>query len=154
MFQALKEFLGQPTGGATTESDSQHHAVELATAALFVAVMRSDFEILFEEQRQVLHAVEEVLHLSRDEAEELVEMAEAAVDVSVSIFDFTQEIHRTFAPEQKVEVLEGLWRIAFADGTLSHMEEHLLRKVKGLLHVPQKDYIAAKQRARAAVTEA
>jgi uncharacterized tellurite resistance protein B-like protein len=152
MFQALKDFFGQRTGGATSESEAQRHAVELATAALFVELMRSDFEILFEEQRQVLHAVEEVLHLSRDEAEELVEMAEAAVDESVSIFDFTQEIHKTFTPEQKVEVLEGLWRIAFADGTLSHLEEHLLRKVKGLLHVPQKDYIAAKQRARAAVT--
>lgn len=154
MFRALKDFFGQRTGGAPNQDAAQRHAVELATAALFVELMRSDFEILFEEQRQVLKAVERVLHLSRDEAEELVEMAEAAVDESVSIFDFTQEIHKTFTPEQKVEVLEGLWRIAFADGTLSHMEEHLLRKVKGLLHVPQKDYIAAKQRARAAVTEA
>jgi uncharacterized tellurite resistance protein B-like protein len=151
VLRALRTLL--QTGKAEVprlEQDPQH-AVRLATAALFVELMRSDFEILFAEQRQVLRSVERTLDLTRDEAEELLEMAETAVDDSVSLYDFTQEIHGAFTLEQKVAVLEGLWRIAFADGSLSHLEEHMLRKVKGLLHIGQKDYIAAKQRAREAV---
>lgn len=152
MFQALRHLLQTGTTEAARLDTDPQHAVRLATAVLFVELMRSDFEIFFAEQRQVLRSVERVLHLSRDEAEELLEMAEAAADESVSIFEFTQEIHNAFTPAQKVEVMEGLWRIAFADGSLSHMEDHMLRKIKGLLHIPQKDYIAAKQRAREAVT--
>lgn len=148
MFRSLKQFLQRGAGGAP--QDGETRAVHLATASLFLELMRSDFEILFSEQRQVLRSVERVLELNRDEAEELVHLAEQQVEETVSLYEFTAQIHGAFTSEQKVQVIENLWRIAFADGSLSHLEEHMMRKVKGLLHVPQKDYIAAKKRAREA----
>jgi uncharacterized tellurite resistance protein B-like protein len=48
-----------------------------------------------------------------------------------------------------VEIIERLWQIAFADNHLDKHEEHLVRKVADLLHVPHRDFIAAKKRARA-----
>ncbi len=42
-----------------------------------------------------------------------------------------------------------MWRVAYADAELSAHELHLMRKVAGLLHVPDSAYIAAKMRAKA-----
>ncbi|MFN9185138.1 MAG: TerB family tellurite resistance protein [Betaproteobacteria bacterium] len=42
-----------------------------------------------------------------------------------------------------------MWRVAYADAELSAHELHLMRKVAGLLHVPDSACIAAKMRAKA-----
>src|SRR5690606_18420738 len=42
------------------------------------------------------------------------------------------------------------WQVAFADGQLSHLENHLMLKLGDLLYIPRGDFVAAKQRARAA----
>jgi uncharacterized tellurite resistance protein B-like protein len=41
-----------------------------------------------------------------------------------------------------------MWRVAYADAELSAHELHLMRKIAGLLHVPEDAYIAAKLRAK------
>jgi uncharacterized tellurite resistance protein B-like protein len=46
-------------------------------------------------------------------------------------------------------VVELLWLVAFADADKHAHEEHLVRKIAGLLHVPHPDFIDAKIKARA-----
>ena len=53
-----------------------------------------------------------------------------------------------FTPDQKKRVVELLWLVAFADSEKHAHEEHLVRKIAGLLHVPHPDFIDAKIRAR------
>jgi len=47
-------------------------------------------------------------------------------------------------------VIELMWAAAYADGELSAHEQHVMRKIAGLLYVPDSTYIAAKMRAKAA----
>ena len=47
-----------------------------------------------------------------------------------------------------MQVVERLWRIAYADEHVDRLEEHLVRKIANLLHVSHRDYIAAKLAAR------
>ncbi len=70
------------------------------------------------------------------------------MDSSVELFQFTRLIDDAFTPEQKVQVVERLWRIAYADEQVDRLEEHLVRKIANLLHVSHRDYIAAKLAAR------
>ena len=49
---------------------------------------------------------------------------------------------------EKKEVVELLWRIAFADSRIEPHEEYQVRKIANLLHVPHADFIDAKRRAR------
>jgi uncharacterized tellurite resistance protein B-like protein len=132
----------------TSDPTGETDPVQLATAALFIQVMHSDFHADDNEHRAVRGSLQEILGLSPDEAEELMELAASHAEESVSLYEFTQPIHQSLTPQQKVDVMEGLWRVVFADGHLAAGENHIMRKIKGLLHVPQKDYIAAKQRAR------
>ena len=116
-------------------------AVRLATAALLIEVTRADFHVEQSERRAVMSAVKQLFGLSREETDELVALAEEEVDSSVSLFQFTQLVDREFSQEQKAQVIEMMWRVAFADHNKDHHEEYLVRKVADLLHVPHAIFV-------------
>ena len=74
-------------------------------------------------------------------------LAEAERTASTDYFQFTSLINGAYSPEQKIRLIELLWRIAYANESLHRYEEHLVRKVADLLHVPHSAFIAAKHRA-------
>ncbi|MFO0273438.1 MAG: TerB family tellurite resistance protein, partial [Betaproteobacteria bacterium] len=63
-------------------------------------------------------------------------------------YQFTSLINQRFSQPQKERMIELMWQVAYADAALSAHELHLMRKVAGLLHVPDSAYIAAKMRAK------
>ena len=46
--------------------------------------------------------------------------------------------------EERVQLVEQLWRIAYADGVIDKYEEAAIRKASELLYVPHSDFIRAK----------
>jgi uncharacterized tellurite resistance protein B-like protein len=149
MISAIRSFFEQkilsPEEAAGAGPD---RSVHLATAALLVEMTRSDFDVHPEERKAVEAAMTELLHLPPEEAAEVLLLAEQQVDDAVSLYEFTSLVHDRFSPQRKLEVVEHLWRVAFADGRLADHELHMMRKVQRLLHIPRKDFVAAKQRAR------
>ena len=123
------------------------HRIEVATAALLVEVMRLD-GASEAERDAVLAAIERTFGLARDEAAALVALADAEVRESVGYYQFTSLINRHYAAAEKARVVELMWRVAYADETLSAHEQHVIRKLADLLHVGHGDYIAAKLRAK------
>jgi uncharacterized tellurite resistance protein B-like protein len=151
MIRAIQRFFNARIASRAGQADADsEHALHLATAALFIEVMRADFAVKEEERAMVVEAVREALALSPEETAELVQLAEEEARQSVSLFEFTRLVDRGFSPDQKKEVVELLWRIALADSHLEMHEEYTVRKIAGLLHVPHQDFIEAKRRARQA----
>jgi uncharacterized tellurite resistance protein B-like protein len=102
------------------------------------------------EERTVMRtAVQGTFGLSREEAEELVDLAEQASRSAGSLYEFTSLVDRELAAEQKKRLVELLWLVAFADAEKDPHEEQIVRRIAGLLHVPHPDFIDAKIRARA-----
>jgi uncharacterized tellurite resistance protein B-like protein len=116
-------------------------ALRLATAALLIEVTRADFHVDQAERRAVVDSVQRLFGLDRQETDELVALAEEEVDGAVSLFQFTQLVDREFSQEQKAQVIEMMWRVAFADLNKDRHEEYLVRKVADLLHVPHTTFI-------------
>jgi uncharacterized tellurite resistance protein B-like protein len=125
--------------------------LQLATAVLLVEVMRADAEFDPAERAAVLSALRDKFKLSDDEAARLVELAHQTAQGSSDFFQFTSKINETFDMEDKVRMVEHLWRVAYADGVLTAHENHLMRRVSDLLHVPHGAYINAKMRAKQAL---
>ncbi|MCB1057425.1 MAG: TerB family tellurite resistance protein [Acidobacteria bacterium] len=146
LLSALRNLLDPSSNPGELPGDVD--PVQLATAALFVEVMRSDFDEAPAERQVVESALARLLALDAAGVSELLAVAEDAARESVSLFEFTHPIHQNLSPEQKVEIIEGLWRVVFADGRMDAHEDHMMSKIRGLLHIPQEDYVAAKQRAR------
>ena len=94
-------------------------------------------------------AVQSTFGLARDEADELVRLGGQASRGAASLYEFTSLVDRELPFDDKKRLVELLWLVAFADAEKDAQEEHVVRQVAGLLHVPHPDFIDAKIRARA-----
>ncbi len=149
MLEQLRRLLEgrlRPALEAPERADEQ--ALRLAAAALLVEVARADYDVDPGELETVEDAVREAFGLDAESAEALVAMARAEAEDAVSLYQFTSEINRRFDPAAKRRLVELLWRVAFADGRLDRYEEHLIRRIADLLHLPHRDFIRAKLRAQ------
>lgn len=149
MLQAIRRFFDTQVN-SPQPGTRPGHTIELATAALLVEVSRIDSEATPQERDVVERAIRDKFGLSADEAAELIRLADAEVSQATDYFQFTSLVNRFFSAEQKQRVIELMWRVAYADADLSAHENHLMRRIADLLHVPHGDYIAAKMRAREA----
>jgi len=149
MLELIKQFYEKniasagPTGAAVSE-----RALQIATAALLIEMMRIDDAIKDEEHDVVIRSICERFTLSDEEARDVIAMAEEQVKQATDDYQFTSLINKSFDLEQKTQVIESLWRVAFADQQLDRYEEYLVRKLAELLYVPHSAFIAAKNRAR------
>jgi uncharacterized tellurite resistance protein B-like protein len=75
-------------------------------------------------------------------------VVEAAEDIS-EIFGFTRTLRQHFTHEERIEMMEMLWEVAYADGMLHDYEASLLRQITGLLYVTDQESGAARKRVRA-----
>ncbi len=122
-------------------------ALQLAVAALLLeAVMVVDGRFDERERATILRLLERRFGLSEAEARELLAAAEARVKGSAQLFRFTSAINNSLSRERKVEMIEMLWEVAYADGDLDPLEDSLLRRVAGLIDVSDHERGAAKQR--------
>jgi uncharacterized tellurite resistance protein B-like protein len=143
----LKNWIASTFGGTPGEDvAAQEHARNLAVAALLVEVLRADYDVAAEERRQVLESIQGVLGLENAECEALLESANWLVDDAHDLHQFTSLLNKTLAHEEKLQLVEQLWRVAQADAIVHHYEEHLIRRVADLLHVSHREFIVAKLR--------
>jgi uncharacterized tellurite resistance protein B-like protein len=147
MLKAIRDFFDTALASGDR---ADRHTIEVATAALLVEISRMDGEITADERTAVLAAVRGKFGLTGDEAQKLVDLAEAEARQANDYYQFTSIITRRFSREQRIRVVELLWEVAFADATANPFEEHLIRKLADLIYVDHADFIHAKLKARAA----
>lgn len=145
----LKEWFARHLGAERDPETGAAHGLRLAVAALLVEVLRADYEVAREERLQVVASVSRLLGLAEDESAALVTEAERHIDRSHDLYQFTSQVNRAFGDAEKLQLLEALWRVARADATVHKYEEHLIRRIADLLHMPHSSFITAKLRAAA-----
>jgi len=148
MIAAIKKFFDDniyaPVIDGSARDDT--HALHLATAALMIEMSRADFHVDEAELAEISAVLGKQFGLAEKEVQELVRLAGLEVKTTASLYQFTSLIDKSFLPEQKQQVIEMLWRVAFADGHKDKYEEYLVRKVADLLHVSHQDFIRARIR--------
>ena len=154
MLGRLKQLLGDLSSGPAEQDPAEaEHEVRVASASLLVAALRADFVAEESERQELVRLIAEWHSLAPEELEDLVALAEQRVDESVSLYEFTQTINEHMDLGQKKQLLTAMWRVVLADQRLDPHEEHLVRKVAGLLHIDHPDFIACKQAAREPQTD-
>lgn len=145
MLSAISEFFRSKIE-PDTRAGPDEHGLHLATAALLFEMLRADAEDHAKERQAIELVLQDKLGLSTEETRELAELADREAAEAVSLYQFTGLINTHFSPEQKVQVVEMLWQVAYADGHLDPYEEALLRKIADLIYVPHRDFIQSKHR--------
>jgi uncharacterized tellurite resistance protein B-like protein len=138
MWQRLLQRLQAPPAADETARR------RLACAVLLLECARADFEHHEAELDTVRAALSAHFGLAPDELDALIAEAGDHARRAVSLHDYVERLNRGLDAADKRRILDLLWRVAYADGRVDPHEEHLLRRLADLLHLPHRDYIAAK----------
>lgn len=144
MLLKIKQFFQNNL--AEAQEQNTDHQLQLATTALFIEMMLQDGKEHDEEQEAVKKSINSCFNISTDELNELFLLAKEELRHSTDYYQFTQLINQNFTQAQKVQIIENLWTIAYADSRLDDLEEHMVRKIAELIHVPHLQFIKAKHK--------
>ena len=145
MLNQIKLFFEKHLALSAPEVASEDK-LQLATVALFLEMMTMDDKVEPKEQEIIRSLIHQNFSLTAGQATSLIDLAEQQRKQATDYFQFTSLINKGYSLEQKIRLVESLWKIAFIDGVLDMQEEYLVRKIAGLLHVPHIDFIMAKNR--------
>jgi uncharacterized tellurite resistance protein B-like protein len=120
--------------------------VRVATALLLIEVARADFSEDLVEDEKAVELLRGFFDLSEEDARLLVAEAKAEADHAASLQTFTRRLHERLSVEEKLGVVEMLWKVALSDGRLDKHEDHVVRKIADLLYVSHRDVIRIRNR--------
>ena len=114
MINTIKQFFVKNIKSSPDSPENvSEHSLQLATAALFVEMMRSDSNIDDVEQKAITDSIRSKFDISEEESDTLIKLAEGEIRNSTGYYEFTSLINKGFTYEQKVKVVEHLWEVHF-----------------------------------------
>lgn len=139
---------GMAAGGAGRHEPDE---VQVAAAALLVETAALDGAFTGDERERIELQLRERFGLDQDEVATLVADAESKVDHSVELHGFTRQVKEAFTLEERIQMVEMLWQVIYSDGVVHPYEANLVRRVCGLIYVPDAESGAARKRALVAL---
>ena len=148
MLDIVKRFFSKTaTEASKTVAQETEHDVRVAACALFVEMARIDEKFTEAEMETILTIVQERYGLSREHADALVAEADKELEKSVDLWQFARLINENYSSDEKIEIIEILWRMVFVDGKMDRYEHYLMNKLKNLLRLSHDQLITAKLKA-------
>ncbi len=144
MFEALLNRLTQAQPEQLPDADAR-----LALTALLVRVARTDGTYAGIEQERIGRIIAARYDLDPKAAAALRGEAEVLEEEAPDTVRFTRAIKDAVPYEDRIAVIEALWRVVLADGVREAEEDALLRLVASLLGISDRDSNLARQRVSA-----
>jgi len=148
MLRNLKRLFDGARDDARPASRRERAPLQLAVAVLVHEARRADYDEGEVERGPAVRALEALLGLDAGEAAALLEEGKARAQQLSSFYAPVSVIKRELSLEDRIRLIEQLWRIVFADGRLNPYEDHYVRKIAHLLYVPNTQSMLARNRAR------
>jgi uncharacterized tellurite resistance protein B-like protein len=145
MFAVLMQMFNTP------EPPLRAPHTRLSVAVLLLEAARQDDHFDPVERAMIEKLMIRRFNLTQQEVERLLAAGEDRVKRLVQLQGHTSEIAREMAPEERIGLIEMLWEVAYADGVLDSEEDHLVRRIAGLIYVTDRDRVLARQRVLARI---
>ena len=145
MLDIVKRFFNKAAtefSGDTNQNTA--HDIRVATCALLVEIARIDETFSDAEMQTILSILKEKYGLAPDHADTLIAEAEKELEKSVDLWQFAKLINENYSNEEKIDIIETLWRIVYVDGKMDQYEHYLMNKLQNLLRLSHDQLIAAK----------
>jgi uncharacterized tellurite resistance protein B-like protein len=147
MHDFIRRFFGSLAADETqTGPADTKHDLNVATCALFIEMAKIDETFSKAEMDLIVSILTEKYGLSAENADELMALAEQQLKDSVDDWQFARLINENYTTEEKIDIIETLWRIVFIDGKMDKYEHHLMHKLSNLLRLIHEQLIGAKLR--------
>lgn len=141
MFERLKAFFHQ---GPKQPKPLPEPDVKLALGTLLVRVAQADETYLFEEISQIDHILVQAFGLNPVEAAKMRATCERLAQTITDDARMAELIRDNVDYTHRVETVQAMWQVAWADGITDAREAALVALVEGWLGVEAKDNDAAR----------
>lgn len=128
----------------TEQQKSPELSLEICCAVLLCEVMRADSAFTEEEQEALSIILTNQFNLTAVEVSDILEKAFELSENASDFYQFTSKINQVYSLDERIKIVTLLWKVAYADGELANIEEHIIRKIADLLHLRHNEYIATK----------
>ena len=130
--------------GEDTYHKEEGRKLKVATCTLFIEMAKADDNFTYKERDKIISIMKSTFDLEDECVNDLMDLAEKRLLSDDSIYDFTKIINQNFNNNQKFELLKNLWRLIYLDKKLDMYEDHLIKKIGGLINMGHEDIIGAK----------
>jgi uncharacterized tellurite resistance protein B-like protein len=144
MFDLKKILLKTPEIDSVTQKQDELERIQIATCIILLEVAKSDDEFSSIEKTTVTALLREQFKLSPDAVAELIEIANQKREESIDLWQFTNLINRNYTKQEKIKIVEAVWKVIYADKKLDKYEDHFVHKIAQLLQLKHHDLIDAK----------
>jgi len=145
MIDLVKKFFSKGLqNGSGNQKDAPKHDNRIATCALFLEMANIDGEFSGSEREKIISILKEQYQLSEEDTHALIEAADEELKNSIDYWKFTSLINENYSREEKITIVEMLWKIVYTDETLDKHEDYLVHKLSNLLRLSHKELIDAK----------
>tara|TARA_B100000530_G_C15625949_1_gene356327 strand:+ start:79 stop:519 length:441 start_codon:yes stop_codon:yes gene_type:complete len=118
--------------------------IELTAAVLAYEIARSDGDISNSELSVLMEEIEKIAKKVGKDKYEILKIVEIYSKDSVSFHEFIEDINNKYQKDQKLSLLEFMWKTAYADGRLDVDEERLVRRVADLIKIKDLEVLKLK----------
>lgn len=133
---------GDPAGAAALSEPE----ARVALAALLVEAARADGIYAASERDMIDRVLAGRYGVGATEAATIRQEGEAVQAEAADLVRFTRAVKQAVPLEERYGVIEALWEVIYADGEREVHESALVRKLAGLLYVPDRDAGIARRR--------
>ncbi|MFK7901928.1 MAG: TerB family tellurite resistance protein [Nitratireductor sp.] len=152
MFTALKALLSSEDSKIDVTTFNAQD-VRLAEAALLFHVIQSDGKILDVEREKMKEVLSEDFDLSDAEIEELINAAQFADGEAIDLFRFTSLLKANLELDRRIQIVENLWEMVYADGVVHELEDNVVWRIAELLNIQTPERMEMKRRVKARVEQ-
>ena len=147
MLKKIKEYIAEFSQKSSDEDnlkETKNSLINNACAALLIETALADKVFNEAELNSMKETLIKVYKIELKDVEEIINESKKTVSESTSLYQYTRLINDLCDYEDKIQLINNLWIIAFADKHLDKYEEYLIRKISDLLYVSHSDFIQEK----------
>lgn len=146
MFDRIQEFLRSVTGESERKAGFTREDPRVAMAALFYHIVEADGVVSESETRTLRNVLKEEFELDDGELKALLAAGRRADDEAVDLYHFTSVLKRSLDAERRIEFIELLWELVYADGVRDELEDNTVWRIAELLGVSGRDRVLMRLR--------
>jgi uncharacterized tellurite resistance protein B-like protein len=143
-------FAGRESGSKDVQ---RADPVTTAACALLLEIAHADDVFTGEELERIKRHIRVEMGVGEEEMREVFRAAEEERRESVDLYHFTRLLSEHLSREQRRRLVETIWEVVYADGSLSAVESHLARRVAELLGFQHPEVQEIKERVAARAGE-
>lgn len=147
-FKSVGQFIEDLLDRQTANKDMGDKDLRLASAALLVHVVTVDGKVDDAETETLKRLLAERFNLEGEELRELIIAADRKEREAIDLYGFTSLIKGKATMDERLKIIEMMWRLAFADGEVDALEENLVWRAAELLGVDARDRMTLKRLVR------